>query len=351
LAARKTAAMRASGLSLPRYHARRMPISAEALDRRAHDRVAVLIPCFNEEITIADVVRQFQKELPNALVCVFDNNSTDTSAERARASGAQVIHEARRGKGFVVQSIFRHIDADIYVLVDGDATYPPTEVHSIIAPIAAGEADMVVGSRLHAESRSEFKHLNRWANRLVLFILRLVFGARLTDVLSGYRAFNRTFVKNLALFGGGFEIETELTIKAVARGYRILEVPVNLVGRPAGSHSKIHFFRDGMLILTTILTLFRDYKPLTFFGSLGLGFLVAALIPGLRVVAEYFETGLAKLAPAILASGLAICALVLIAIGLLLHSIARRAQEFDYQLQMLGDQLGRDRKSPGEAPR
>jgi glycosyltransferase involved in cell wall biosynthesis len=326
-----------------------MPIPGEPSERRARDRVAVLIPCFNEEITIADVVRQFQNELPNALICVFDNNSTDRSAELARASGANVIHEPRRGKGFVVQSIFRHIDADVYVLVDGDATYPAPAVHSIIAPIAAGEADMVVGSRLHAQSRSEFKHLNRWANRLVLFILRLVFGVRLTDVLSGYRAFNRSFVKNLALFGGGFEIETELTIKAVARGYRILEVPVDLVGRPPGSHSKIHFFRDGMLILTTILTLFRDYKPLTFFGSLGLGFLAVALVPGLTVLAEYFKSGFVKMPGAVLASGLAICSLLLIAIGLLLHSIARRAQEFDYQLQMLGDQLGRERKSPDEA--
>ena len=317
--------------------------------RRAE--IAVLIPCYNEEITIAGVVRDFRKELPGALVCVFDNNSTDATAEQARAAGADVIHEPRRGKGFVVQSIFRHIDADVYVLVDGDATYPATAVHSLVAPIANGQADMVVGSRLHARSQSEFAHLNRWANRLVLFILNFVFRVRLTDVLSGYRAFSRSFVKNLALFGGGFEIETELTIKAVARGYRILEVPVNLVGRPAGSHSKIHFFRDGMLILTTILTLFRDYKPLTFFGSLGLGFIGIALVPGLTVVAEYFKTGFVKLPAAVLASGLGICGLILIAIGLLLHSIARRAQEFDYQLQMLGDQLARERPSPDEASR
>ena len=308
-------------------------------------RVAVLIPCFNEEITIADVVRQFQSELPGALVCVFDNNSTDASAERARVAGAQVIHEPRRGKGFVVQSIFRRIDADVYVMVDGDATYPAAAVHSLIAPITAGQADMVVGSRLHALSQSEFKHLNRWANRLVLFILRLVFGVRLTDVLSGYRTFSRSFVKNLPLFGGGFEIETELTIKAVARGYRILEVPVDLSVRPEGSHSKIHFFRDGMLILTTILTLFRDYKPLTFFGSLGLVFLAGALIPGLMALAEYLKNGLVKLPSAVLAGGLVICSLLLIAIGLLLHSIARRAQEFDYQLQMFGDQLRRERNS------
>jgi glycosyltransferase involved in cell wall biosynthesis len=317
--------------------------------RRAE--IAVLIPCYNEEITIAGVVQDFRKELPGALICVFDNNSTDASAERARAAGACVIHEPRRGKGFVVQSIFRHIDADVYVLVDGDATYPAPAVHSLIGPIAAGEADMVVGSRLHAQSRSEFKHLNRWANHLVLSILRLVFSVRLTDILSGYRTFNRSFVKNLALFGGGFEIETELTIKAVARGYRILEVPVNLVSRPQGSHSKIHFFRDGRLILTTILTLFRDYKPLTFFGSLGLVFLLAALLPGVIVVAEFFKNGLVKLPAAVLASGLVICGLLLGSIGLLLHSIARRAQEFDYQLQMLGDQIRQQRRSTDDLSR
>jgi glycosyltransferase involved in cell wall biosynthesis len=328
-----------------------MQTAGEQTNRRTHGRVAVLIPCFNEEITIADVVRQFQKELPDALICVFDNNSTDASAERARAAGARVVTERRRGKGYVVQSIFRHIDADVCVLVDGDATYPAAAVHSLIAPIAAGEADMVVGSRLHADSRSEFKHLNRWANRLVLFILKLVFNARLTDVLSGYRAFNRAFVKNLPLFGGGFEIETELTIKAVARGYRIFEVPVDLTVRPEGSLSKIHFFRDGMLILSTIVTLFRDYKPLTFFGSLGLVFLVAALVPGLTVVAEYWENGLIKLPAAVLAAALAFCGLLLGAIGLVLHSIARRAQEFDYQVQMLGDELRRERSSPNEFSR
>ncbi len=326
-----------------------MQIPGEETNRRR--RVAVLIPCFNEEITIADVVRQFQEELPDALICVFDNNSTDASAERARLAGARVVSERRPGKGFVVQSIFRYIDADIYVLVDGDATYPAAAVHSLIRPIAAGEADMVVGSRLHAESRSEFKHLNRWANRLVLFILKLVFSARLTDVLSGYRAFSRPFVKNLPLFGGGFEIETELTIKAVARGYRIVEIPVDLAVRPEGSHSKIHFFRDGMLILTTIVTLFRDYKPLTFFGSLGLLFIVAALVPGLTVVAEYLEHDLVKLPAAVLATALGFCGLLLGAIGLVLHSIARRAQEFDYQVQMLGDQLGRERSAPDEFSR
>ena len=326
-----------------------MADSREQDHRNPGNRVAILIPCFNEEVTIAEVVGQFRQQLPEALICVFDNNSTDRTAERAREAGAQVLHEPRRGKGYVVQSIFRHIDADVYVMVDGDATYPPAAVHALIAPIAAREADMVVGSRLHARSRSEFKPMNRWANRLVLVILKLVFGVRLTDILSGYRAFNRRFVKNLALFGGGFEIETELTIKAVARGYRIVEVPVDLAVRPEGSHSKVHFFRDGMVIMSTILTLFRDYKPLTFFGSLGLLLLLAALVPGFFVVAEYFESGLvSKLPSAVLAVGLGVCGMLLIAIGLLLHSIARRAQEFDYQVQMLGDQLRGERHPVNE---
>ncbi|HEX8898561.1 MAG TPA: glycosyltransferase [Chthoniobacterales bacterium] len=320
-----------------------MPISDEPRDRAAAPRVAVVIPCFNEEITIAEVVQQFRRELPDALLCVFDNNSTDRTVERARAAGARVLQETRRGKGFVVQSIFRHIDADVFVMVDGDATYPAPSVHALIAPIVAGEADMTVGSRLHAQSHSEFNQANRWANRLVLFLLKLVFGVRLTDVLSGYRAFNRRFVKNLALFGGGFEVETELTIKAVMKGYRIVEIPVDLVARPKESHSKVRFFRDGMLIFSTILTLFRDYKPLTFFGSLGLLLILAALVPAFGVLTEYFENGsLLKLPAAILAAGLGLAGMMSIAIGLLLHSIARRAQEFDYQVQMLSDEIRSD---------
>jgi glycosyltransferase involved in cell wall biosynthesis len=327
-----------------------MEISQEQPERGAVPRIAVVIPCFNEEVTIAEVVQQFRRQLPDASICVFDNNSADRTAERAQAAGALVLQEARRGKGFVVQSIFRHVDADIYVMVDGDATYPAASVHALIAPVARGEADMVVGSRLHAESRSEFKHFNRWANELVLGLLRLVFRVRLTDVLSGYRAFNRRFVKNLALFGGGFEVETELTIKAVMKGYRIVEIPVNLVARPEQSHSKVRFLRDGMLILSTILTLFRDYKPLTFFGSLGLLLMMAALVPGFGLVAEYFAKGsVLKLPSAIVAVGLGLGGMMSIGIGLLLHSIARRAQEFEYQVQMLSDQIRERTATTGDS--
>jgi hypothetical protein len=209
------------------------------------------------------------------------------------------------------------------------------------------EADMVVGSRLHAESQSEFKYLNRWGNRLVLRVLNFIFRVQLTDVLSGYRAFSRNFVKNLPLFGGGFEIETELTIKAVARGHRILEVPINLTHRPTGSRSKIRFLHDGAIILNTILALFRDYKPLTFFGSIGLVLLVVALIPGIVVIVEFIQTGLVpRLPSAVLAVGLVLCGLLSFTVGLILHSIARRSQEFEYQMQVLAREL-RSSRAPG----
>ena len=303
-------------------------------------KVAVLIPCYNEESTVAQVVRQFRDQLPNASIYVFDNNSSDQTAARARQAGATVLYEMRQGKGFVTQSMFRQIDADVYVMVDGDETYPADAVHRLLAPVIADAADMVVGSRLHAESKSEFKQLNAFGNGLVLRLLNAIFRVHLTDILSGYRAFNRKFVKGLPLFGGGFEIETELTIKAIVRGLRIVEVPINLTHRPPGSHSKIRFFRDGVVILHTILSLFRDYKPLTFFGGTGLGLLVRAGAPALVVIVEFIQTGrLVRLPAIVLAVALALCGLLSITVGLILHSIARRAQEFEYQLQLLAEEL------------
>jgi len=312
----------------------------------AEPRVAILIPCYNEEVTVARVVEQFRAELPGAAVYVYDNNSTDRTAEEAARAGAVVRRERRQGKGFVVQAMFREVDADFYVMVDGDGTYPAGAVHRLLAPVREGRADMSVGSRLHAESRSEFRHLNRWGNRLVLAVLNAVFRVRLTDILSGYRAFSRQFVKSLPLFGGGFEVETELTIKAVARGRRIVEVPVGLVHRPAGSHSKIRFFRDGLLILNTILALFRDYKPLTFFGGAGLLLVLAALAPGIVAAFGLPEAGSApRLLAAVLAVGLVLCGLLSVTAGLILHSIARRSQEFEYQMLVLADELRADRRA------
>ena len=302
--------------------------------------VAVLIPCYNEEKTVARVVESFRAELPEARVYVFDNNSTDRTVEEARRAGAEVFYEPRQGKGYVVQSMFRIVDADFYVMVDGDDTYPAGAVHRLLAPVAAGDADMSVGSRLHTESRSQFKQLNRAGNRLVRATLNFIFRVRLSDILSGYRAFNRRFVKDLPLFGGGFEIETELTIKAVGRGFRLVEVPVDLVPRPDGSHSKIRLMRDGFLIINTTLALFRDYKPLTFFGSVGLFLVLSALVPGvLSALNVTGEAATTRVALALLALALFLCGLLSVTAGLILHSIARRSQEFEYHIGVLADEL------------
>jgi glycosyltransferase involved in cell wall biosynthesis len=306
-----------------------------SLEAMSHPRTAILIPCYNEELTIGQVVRDFHAEIPDANIYVFDNNSTDRTVEIARAAGARIAYERRQGKGFVVQSMFCQVEADVYVLVDGDGTYPAAEVHKLIQPILLGDAEMVVGSRLMVSSGSEFRFLNKLGNDFFLQVINFVFKVKLTDVLSGYRAFNREFVKGVPIFGGGFETEVELTIKALARGYRITELPVRLAARPEGSFSKIRIIQDGFLILNTILTLFRDYKPLTFFGSMGLFLIALGLVPGGIVIFQFVKTGLVpKLPSAVLAVGLVLSGMLLFVIGLVLHTITRRFQELEHQLKL-----------------
>jgi glycosyltransferase involved in cell wall biosynthesis len=302
--------------------------------------VTILIPCYNEELTIAKVVRDFHAELPNATICVFDNNSTDRTAEEALAAGATLLSERRQGKGYVVQAMFHRLDADVYIMVDGDGTYPAASVHALMAPVLKGEADMVVGSRLHRKSQSRFRWLNRMGNQLFLEMLNRLFKVQLTDILSGYRAFNRRFVKEIPLFSHGFEIETELTIKALQRGHQVVEVPVDLSPRPDGSFSKIRVIHDGLLILNTIVALFRDYKPLTFFALAGLALIAAGLIPGIIVIVEYLRTGLVLRFPsAVLAVGLCSIGTLLLVAGLIIHTITRRFQELDYKLQLLHESI------------
>jgi hypothetical protein len=302
--------------------------------------IMVLIPCYNEALTIGQVVREFRAKLPSATICVFDNNSSDRTADEAVEAGAMLLCERRQGKGYVVQSMFHQLDADVYIMVDGDGTYPADAVDALMAPILAGEADMVVGSRLHTESQSRFRLLNRLGNRLFLTILNRLFNVHLTDILSGYRAFNRKFVKDMPLFSHGFEIETELTIKALQRGHRVVEVPVDLGSRPEGSFSKIRLIHDGLLILNTILALFRDYKPLTFFALLGSVLIIAGIVPGVVVIVEYLQTGLVLRFPsALLAVGCISTGMLLLVSGLIIHTITRRFQELDYKLQLLNEEL------------
>lgn len=311
-------------------------------DRPAEGRVAVLIPCHNEASTIKQVVEAFRRELPAARIYVFDNNSADETAAAAREVGAIVIQETRLGKGNVVQAMFRQIDADVYVMVDGDDTYPAEAVHRLVAPIRSGEADMVIGSRLQDASKSEFRALNRLGNRMYLFFLRSMFGIRISDLLSGYRAFSRRFVLGTPLFGGGFETEAEMTIRALTRRFRVTEVAVDLRNRRAGSSSKIRILRDGFAILKSMFALFRDYKPLAFFGSIGLVLIGLGLIPGGVVIADFFRTGLILRIPsAILAVGTILAGLISIVMGIILHVIAQRFRELDANLQTIADQIRR----------
>ena len=312
-------------------------------------RVAVLVPCYNEEQTIAKVVRDFRAQLPSAKVYVFDNNSTDQTIHAAQQAGAIVHQEARRGKGYVLRTMFSQVEADLYVMVDGDGTYPADKVYDLIRPILCGEADMVIGSRLLPGSHSRFKVLNLTGNKLFLLLLNSIFRVHITDLLSGYRAIRRQLVKGLPLLSRGFESETELTVKCLERGYRILEVPVALSPRPEGSRSKIRLFHDGLLILNTIFSLARDYKPLTSFGLLGLILVICGSIPGVMVIREFVTTGeVQRLPSALLAAGLMLSGLLVAFTGLALHSIARHFQELDCQIQRLfeaQDRAGHDATS------
>ena len=240
--------------------------------------------------------------------------------------------------------MFREIDADVYLMIDGDSTYPTEQAQKLIDPVVNDGADMVIGSRLMSASNSEFKHLNRFGNKLFLLTINSIFKVELTDILSGYRAFSRKFVKNVLLFAGGFDTETEMTIKALARGFEIVEVPVDLANRPEGSNSKIRVFRDGSLILKMIFSLFRDYKPLTFFGGIGVAMMSVGLMLGAVVVYEFFETGLVLRFPtAVLATGLELAGMLSLTIGLVLHTIARRSLEIEHQVQALYDELEKRR--------
>jgi len=285
-------------------------------------RIAVLIPALNEEQTIAAVVHSYRAVNPSARIIVFDNASTDATSRLAREAGAEVRMEMRRGKGNVVQSMFRAIDADVYVMVDGDGTYPADRIHDLIKPILDGTADMVIGSRLLRGTGSEFRLRNRLGNLFYAMLLRRLFGIRITDLLSGYRAFSRRVVKTLPLLGGGFETEAEMTIKAIHRGFQLVEVPVTLTSRPEGSSSKIRIVQDGFLILNAMLSLFRDYKPLTFFGILAMLIAAAAVV---ALLIDYRGT----------AATLALISVVTGATGVILHTVTRHFQELETQLARL----------------
>ena len=289
-------------------------------------RVAVLIPCYNEEPTIAKVVADFRTELPEAEIYVYDNNSTDRTAELAGAAGAVVVPETRQGKGNVVRSMFRDIDADCYLMVDGDDTYPAEAAHALCEPILAGRADMTVGDRLsngtYAEENKRAFH--GFGNNLVRAMIKWIYGYGFDDVMTGYRAFSRPFVKTLPVLSKGFQIETELSIHAVDRGWRIVDVPIEYRDRPAGSSSKLNTVSDGIKVILMIGTLFKDYRPLKFFSLIALVLFLIGMAFGLPVIVEFLETGLVpRLPTAILAVSFVFVASLSLATGLILDTVAK----------------------------
>ena len=290
------------------------------------DEIAVIIPCYNEAPTIGKVVDDFHRELPEATVYVYDNNSTDGTAEIARGRGAIVRHEPRQGKGNVCRQMFRDIDADCYLMVDGDDTYPAESARALCAPVLAGDADMVVGDRLSngTYAQQNARAFHGFGNDLVRAMIRWIYGYGFEDVMTGYRAMSRPFVKTFPVLSEGFQIETELSIHAVDRRWRIADVPVEYRDRPEGSVSKLNTVKDGLKVIAMIGTMFKDYRPLKFFSLVALAFCIGGLFAGMPVVTEYLATGLVPRFPtAILAAALMSMAAISLATGFILDAVAK----------------------------
>ena len=291
-----------------------------------NNKIAVLIPCYNEEVTIHKVVSDFKRELPEADIYVYDNNSSDNTSKLAKDAGAIVRFEPRQGKGNVVRQMFRDIDADCYLMVDGDDTYPADSARELCEPILNGEADMTVGDRLsngtYAEENKRAFH--GFGNDLVRAMIKWIYGYSFDDVMTGYRAFSRPFVKTVPVMSEGFQIETEISIHAVDRRWRIKDVPIVYRDRPEGSVSKLNTIGDGMKVMIAIASLFKNYRPLKFFSLAALVLAAIGLLLGIPVIVEFFETGLVpRLPTALLATAFMFLCGLSFATGLVLDNLAK----------------------------
>jgi glycosyltransferase involved in cell wall biosynthesis len=298
--------------------------------KRENAKIAVVIPCYQEEVTIGKVVRDFRRLLPQAEVYVFDNNCTDKTAENARAAGAIVRREKRQGKGFVVASMFEQVDADILVMVDGDDTYQADAVEALMDPIFKGDADMTVATRLVTFGEGAFRKMHVSGNRLVCRIINWMFKSNITDIFSGYRAFTREAAVTIPITAHGFDVETELTLQALYRGMVIKEIEAPYGARPEGSFSKLRTFSDGFRVLLRLFLMLKSYKPLTFFGICSVILFVLGLGAGARPVYEYITERYVHAVPsAILAASLVMLACFTVGLGLLLNSTNLRLLELE----------------------
>jgi hypothetical protein len=291
-------------------------------------RIAVVLPCRNEAAAIADVVRGFRSALPEAVVYVYDNGSTDGTEARAREAGAIVRREPVPGKGNVVRRMFADVDADVYVMADGDGTYDPRTARAMVDRLADGPLDMVVGARQYAEGGRASRRGHRAGNSVLTGFVGWLFGARFTDMLSGYRVLSRRFVKSFPALAMGFEIETELTIHALELRLPVDEVPTPYVARPGGSHSMLSTWRDGLRIAATILFLFKEIRPFRFFGTLFAALAVVSLGLAYPIVVTFLETGLVPRVPtAVLATGVMLLAFIALTCGIVLDTVSRGRRE------------------------
>lgn len=301
-------------------------------------KIAVLIPCFNESKTIDRVVREYREILPEAKIYVYDNNSSDNTGEIAKKAGAIVKVERRQGKGNVVRSMFRDIEADCYLMVDGDGTYPAKSARKMCDKVLNENVDMVVGDRLSSTYFKENKRpFHNTGNRVVRLLINLIFRSHVRDIMTGYRAMSRDFVKSCPVLSKGFEIETEMTIFALDKNFYIEEMPVEYKDREKGSESKLNTVSDGVKVILTIARLFEEHKPMLFFGLISLMLLIFALILGVPVVAEYFATGLVPRFPSLIVAGfLVIIAVMMMICGIILQVVVRKHRE-NFELMLTAE--------------
>lgn len=288
--------------------------------------IAVIIPCYNEALTIGKVVDDFHRELPEATVYVYDNDLTDATTAIAMKHGATVRYEPRRGKGNVCRQMFRDIDAACYLMVDGDDTYPAEAATALCEPILSGKADMVVGDRLSngTYAKANGRAFHGFGNDLVRIMIKWIYGYDYSDVMTGYRAMSKPFIKTFPVLSEGFQIETELSIHAVDHRWRILNVPIDYRDRPAGSESKLDTLGDGLKVVAMVGALFKDYRPLKFFSLVALAFFAAGLVLGIPIVREFISTGLVPRFPtAILAAALMFLCALSLATGFVLDAVAK----------------------------
>ncbi|MBY3442199.1 glycosyltransferase [Rhizobium laguerreae] len=316
-----------------------------ARSRTDNLNIAVLLPCYNEAATIGPVVQGFRTTLPDAAIHVYDNNSTDGTALQAMLAGAHVVRERRQGKGHVVRRMFADIDADIYIIADGDGTYAPEDAEELVRTLLTERADMVVGTRrgVHADAGRQGHALG---NRLFNLLYRMIFGPDFTDIFSGYRAFSRRFVKSFPAVSGGFEIETEMSVHASRLKLPVSELELDYGRRPEGSHSKLSTFRDGAKILWMFAMLMKETRPFAFFSAISATFMLASLGFMAPVLAEYFETGLVSRMPTwVLSTALMMISFMLFTAGVILDSVARARAE-----QLRIHYMGLERPSALKAP-